>query len=78
MTRKGMRRLAATDDPRPVSVSMRPQNEQLSMKNEKKNGVNQEEQNIFSREKHEVFSNKNCKKKIFKKNGVCKFCSVFF
>ena len=45
-TRKGMRRLAATDDPRPMSVSLRPQNEQLSMKNEKK-GVNQEEQNNF-------------------------------
>ena len=35
-TRKGMRRLAATDDPRPMSVSLRPQNEELSMKDEKK------------------------------------------
>ena len=35
MTREGMRWLAATDDPRPMYVSLRPQNEQLSMKNER-------------------------------------------
>ena len=35
-----MRRLAATDDPRPMSVSLRPQNN-----NEKKEEVNQEEKN---------------------------------
>ena len=38
MTRKGMRPLAATDDSRPMSVSLRPQNEQLSMKDETKGG----------------------------------------
>ena len=37
-TRKGMRRLAATDDPRPMSVSLRPQSKQLSMKDETKGG----------------------------------------
>ena len=37
-TRKGMRRFAATDDPRPMSVSLRPQNKQLSMKDVKKGG----------------------------------------
>ena len=45
-TRKGMRRFIATDDPRPISVSLRPQNKQLSKKDEKK-GVNQEEQKFF-------------------------------
>ena len=35
-TRKGMRRLAAKDDPWPMSLSLRPQNKQLSKKDEKK------------------------------------------
>ena len=36
--RNEMRRLDATDDPRPMSVSLRPQNGQLSKKDEKKHG----------------------------------------
>ena len=36
MSRKGMRRLAATDDPRPMSVSLQPLNKQLSMKDKEK------------------------------------------
>ena len=71
-TRKGTRRLAATDDPRPMSVPLRPQNEQLSMKNEKK-GVNQEEQNIFKREARGFFQQKLQKRNFSKKNGVWKF-----
>ena len=73
-TRKGMRRLAATDDPRPMSVSLRPQNEELSMKNEKK-GVNQEEQTIFfKREARGFFQLKLQKgKTIQKQNGVWGF-----
>ena len=75
-TRKGMRRLAATDDPRPMSVSLRPQNEELSMKDEKKGGK-PGGANYFLREKHEVFSNKNCKKEKQFKNKMecgCLFC----
>ena len=41
-----MKRLDATDDPRPMSVSLRPQNGQLSIKDEKNENVKQEE-NFF-------------------------------
>ena len=68
-TRKGMRGLAATDDPRPMSVSLRPQNEQLSMKNEKKKrkpgGAK-----YFSREAQGFFQQKLQKGFFSKKNGV--------
>ena len=74
-TRKGMRRFAATDDPRSMSVSLRPQNKQLSKKDEKKGGKLGGAKN-FLREKHEVFSNKNCKKDFLKKWSV-EICSVF-
>ena len=69
-TRKGMRRLAATDDPRPMSVSLRPQNKQLSMKDETKGGKPGGAK-YFLREKHEVFSNKNCKKEFFQRKMEC-------
>ena len=71
-TRKGMRRLAATDDPRPMSVSLRPQNEELSMKDEKKGGK-PGGANYFLREKHGVFPTKILKKS---KKWRVEICSV--
>ena len=75
-TRKGMRRFAATDDPRPMSVSLRPQNKQLSMKDVKKGGKPGGAKYVL-REMHEVFSNKNSKKEFFKKKKSVEICSVF-
>ena len=72
-----MRGIAATDDPRPMSVSLRPQNEQLSMKDETK-GCKPGGAKYFLREKHEVVSNKNCKKRnFFKEKLSVEICSVF-
>ena len=42
-----MKRFDATDDPRPMSVSLRPQNGQLSIKDEKEEEVKQEEKRVF-------------------------------
>ena len=63
-TRKGMRGLVATDDPRPMSVSLRPQNKQLSMKDETKGGK-PGGATYFLREKHGVFPTKIAQKGIF-------------
>ena len=51
-TRNEMRRLNATDDPREMAVSLRPQNKQLSIKMRKK--VVKQEQKSVSRGKHNV------------------------
>ena len=45
--RNEMKRLDATDDPRPMSVSLRPQNGQLSIKDEKEEEVKQEKKRVF-------------------------------
>ena len=74
-TRKGMRRLAATDDPRPMSVSLRPQNKQLSMKDETKGGK-PGGATYFLREKHWVFPTKIAQRFFFLKKKEC--ASVFF
>ena len=52
--RNVMKRLDATDDPRPMSVSLRPQNGQLTRKDEKRRGKTGGEKS-FSRDKHKVF-----------------------
>ena len=70
-TRKGMRRLAATDDPRPMSVSLK----QLSMKDETKGGK-PGGATYFLREKHGVFPQKLHKREFFSKKMEC--TSVFF
>ena len=56
-TRNEMRRLDATDDPRPMAVSLRPQNEQLSLKYEEVKVVKQEETSV-SRGQHKIWATK--------------------
>ena len=55
MTRHDMGRLDATDDPRPMSVSLRPQNKQLTMKDHKKKVKQDEKIECFERDEHQVF-----------------------
>ena len=56
MTRNDMRRLVdATDDPRLMSVSLRPLNKQLSMKNHEKKEEKQDEKNSVSQEMKIIF-----------------------
>ena len=55
MTRHDMRRLDATDDPRPMSVPLQPLNKQLSMKDEEKRRRKTESEKVFQRDEHEVF-----------------------
>ena len=72
-TRKGMRRL----DPEPMSVSVRPQNKQLSMKDETKGGKPRGAK-YFLREKHEVFPTKIAQKENISLNKTMECTSVFF
>ena len=65
MTRSDMGRLDATDDPRPLSVSLQPLNKQLSMKVHKKD-VKQDERKFFARDEHQVFFHPPKKKNIKK------------
>ena len=59
------------DDPRPMSVSLRPQNKQLSMKNEKKGRKPGGAKYFFKREARGFFQQKLQKVNFPKKeNGV--------